>query len=66
MDVLCSYQNEYWKYPVIIYYLSNRGEPDFGRNFSVLLLKLLLELLTKYLVTPTINSVKTDILKLNV
>lgn len=66
LDILCSYPNAYWKYPVIIYYLSHCSEPDFDHNFSLFLRKLLLELLTKYLVTPTINAVKTDILKLNV
>lgn len=66
LDILCSYPNEYWKYPVIIYYLSHCSEPDFDHIFSLFLRKLLLELLTKYLVTPTINAVKTDILKLNV
>lgn len=65
LDVLKSYPNEFWKYPVVIYYLSHRTEPDFKSNFLRFLRKLLEELLTKYLFTPTINAVKTDILKLD-
>jgi len=66
LDTLSSYPNEFWKYPVIIFYLAHRSEKGFEQNFELFLKKLLLELLTKYLVTPTINAVKSDILKLNV
>lgn len=66
LDTLNSYPNEFWKYPVVIYYLCHRKNPDFERNFEIFLNKLLSELLTKYLMTPTINAVKSDILKLNV
>ena len=66
LDTLNSYPNEFWKYPVVIYYLVHRNEDDFAKNFDLFLKKLLLELLTKYLITPTINAVKSDILKLNV
>lgn len=66
LDTLTSYPNEFWKYPVVIFYLAHRNEERFEDNFDAFLKKLLLELLTKYLVTPTINAVKSDILKLNV
>ncbi len=66
LDTLSSYPNEFWKYPVVIFYLSHRSEDGFEDNFDAFLKKLLLELLTKYLITPTINAVKSDILKLNV
>lgn len=66
LDTLSSYPNEFWKYPVVIFYLAHRNEKEFEDNFDVFLKKLLLELLTKYLITPTINAVKSDILKLNV
>lgn len=65
LDVLTSYPNEFWKYPVVIYYLVHRNDETFERSFLTFLRKLLLELLTKYLVTPTINAVKADIMKLN-
>lgn len=66
LDTLSSYPNEFWKYPVVIFYLAHRNEEEFEDNFDAFLKKLLLELLTKYLITPTINAVKSDILKLNV
>ncbi len=66
LDILSSYPNEFWKYPVIIYYLVHKNESDFDVSFLSFLRKLIVELLTKYLVNPTINAVKGDILKLNV
>lgn len=66
LDILSAYPNEFWKYPVLTYYLSHREDNDFTNNFLVFLRKLTVELLTKYLITPTINAVKVDIMKLNV
>lgn len=66
LDILTSYPNEFWKYPVIIYYLTYRNDKEFEKYFSIFLNKLILELLTKYLITPTVNAVKGDILKLNI
>lgn len=66
LDILSSYPNEYWKYPVVIYYICYRNETNFETRFELFLNKLLMELLTKYLLIPTINAVRQDILKLNV
>lgn len=66
LDVLSSYPNEFWKYPVVIYYLSYRNIDNFENEFLVFLRKLFTELLAKYLEIPTINAVKANILKLNV
>ena len=65
LDTLSSYPNEFWKYPVVIYYICHRNKEDFEVKFTAFLNKLLLELFTKYLISPTVNAVKTDILKLN-
>ncbi len=65
LDILSSYPNEFWKYPVVIYYICYRNEEHFETKFGLFLNKLLTELLTKYLLLPTINAVKMDILKLN-
>lgn len=65
LDILLSYPNEFWKYPVVIYYLKHRKDVSFEVEFLKFLRKLVVELLTKYLVTPTINAVKADIMKLN-
>ena len=66
LDILTSYPNEYWKYPVINYYLSHQSEDAFVEHFQVFLHKLISCLLSRYLLAPTINAVKADILKLNV
>ena len=65
LDILTSYPNEFWKYPVVIYYVCYRNEENFETRFARFLNKLLIELMTKYLMMPTINAVKPDILKLN-
>lgn len=65
LDTLTSYPNEYWKYPVVIYYLSHRKEVDFDKEFLIFLNKLIEELMTRYILFPTINAVKADILKLD-
>lgn len=65
LDTLTSYPNEFQKYPVVIYYLRYRKEEDFEQKFGLFLNKLLAELMTKYILIPTINAVKPDILKLN-
>ena len=65
LDILTSYPNEFWKYPVVIYYVCYRNQENFETRFARFLNKLLMELMTKYLMMPTINAVKPDILKLN-
>ena len=65
LDILTSYPNEFWKYPVVIYYVCYRNEENFETRFARFLNKLLMELMTKYLMMPIINAVKPDILKLN-
>ncbi len=66
LDILKSYPNEFWKYPVINYYLTNSFKEDFVETFEVFLKKLISNLIIKYIESPTINAVKSDILKLNV
>ena len=66
LDILTSYPNEYWKYPVLTYYLSHRQEQGFDEHFLLFLHNLIYYLMTRYLIAPTINAVKADILKLDV
>ncbi|MBR6448488.1 MAG: DUF262 domain-containing protein [Fibrobacter sp.] len=66
LDILSSYPNEFWKYPVVIYYLTYRTNKNFDSTFLKFIRKLIAELLPKYLETHTINSVKSAILKLDV
>ena len=66
LDILSAYPNEFWKYPVVNYYLTYRDKDNYAEIFLKFLHKLIRELLTKYLVIPTVSAVKADILKLNV
>ena len=65
LNILTSYPNEFWKYPVIVYYLVHKDNKDFEEKFLKFLRKLYVELLKKYIESPTINAVKSNILKLN-
>ena len=65
LDTLVSYPNEFWKYPVITYYLAHRREERFDEKFLLFLNKLAGELMTRFILFPTINAVKGDIMKLN-
>ncbi|WP_107949277.1 DUF262 domain-containing protein [Lysinibacillus parviboronicapiens] len=65
LDILTSYPNEFWKYPVVIYYLKYNDSDGFEELFLKFLKKLLAVLAARYIVTPTINAVKRGILNLN-
>lgn len=65
LDTLSSYPNEFWKYPVVTFYLSHRNKENFDKEFLAFLNKLSGELMVRFLVFPTINAVKSDIMKLN-
>lgn len=66
LDILSYYTNEFWKYPVNIFYLCHKDNPEFEKRFLLFLRRFAEVLITKYLETPTINAVKADIVKLNV
>ena len=65
LDTLVSYPNEFWKYPVVTYYLTHRNRADFDQQFLLFLNKLSGELMARFMLFPTINAVKVDIMKLN-
>lgn len=65
LDALTSYPNEFWKYPVVIYYLHYHHKDTFEDDFLIFVKRLLAVLSAKYIITPTINAVKTGILNLN-
>lgn len=66
LDCLSSYTNEFWKYPVLIFYKTHKENPQFEEIFEKFLGKLCALLITRYLEAPSISAVKGDILKLNV
>ena len=66
LDCLSSYTNEFWKYPVSIFYMQYKHRDDFEMLFLKFLRKLYVMLLTRFLERPTVSAIKGDILKLNV
>ena len=65
LDCLSSYPNEFWKYPVSIFFMQYKNTVDFEALFLKFVRKLFVMLLTRYLEAPTISAVKGDIMKLN-
>lgn len=65
LDILSSYNNEYWKYPSLIFYNTHKNNSNFEALFLKFLRKLCILLVVRYLETPTINAIKSDIFKMN-
>lgn len=65
LDTLTAYNNEFWKYPTLIYYNQHKSNPDFESLFLKFLHKLCVMVVTRYLESPTINAIKDGILKLD-
>lgn len=66
LDCLSSYPNEFWKYPVIAYYLQNRKKSGFEKAFLKFLRYLFMELFANYALHPSIVYVKSSVMNLNV
>jgi uncharacterized protein with ParB-like and HNH nuclease domain len=61
LHCLSYYPNEYWKYPVNIFFLKNKESKDFSKNLCNLLKKEIAFLFGKFIITPTINAIRDDI-----
>ncbi|MDA3044039.1 DUF262 domain-containing HNH endonuclease family protein [Campylobacter sp. JMF_07 ED4] len=58
--------NEWWKYPSIIYYLTHKNSPNFENLYLKFLRKLFVSIFQRYSIEHAINSIKAPVLKLNV
>lgn len=65
-EMLKLLDNEWWKYPTIIYYLSHKDKENFENLFLNFLRKLFVNIFQRYSIEHTINSLKSPVLKLNV
>ncbi|VEU75130.1 Uncharacterized conserved protein [Mycoplasmopsis maculosa] len=65
IDIIKSYPNEFWKYPVINYYLSHYQKDNFIYYFDFFLKKMITSLIIKYIEIPSINGIKNGILQVN-
>lgn len=66
LDILYEYPNEFWKYPVITYYLKYNKKKDFEVRFTKFLHMLIVILTIRYIENPSVNGIKPDIVKLDV
>ena len=57
------YPNEYWKYIVSVFYMSNKESDSFENNFYIFIRKLLSFLFLKFSEKPTVNYIKDPIFK---
>lgn len=55
-----SYPNEYWKYPISVFYQKNKSisNEEFKSAFTVYLRKLISFMFVKFIESPTVNAVK--------
>ena len=65
LDILKSYPNEFWKYPVIMFYVTHRKSDGFSAAFLAFLRRLTALLALRYIKSPTVNAIKGDVLKLD-
>ncbi len=63
--ILTDYPNEFWRYPVITFFLAHRDNPNFDNLFLQFLRRLTFELVTHYILYPYVSYVKWYILKLD-
>ncbi len=67
LHCLAYYPNEYWKYPVSVFFLKNlknKESKTFDENFCFLLKRLISLLFYKFIFTPSINAIRDDIYNL--
>ncbi|MCD8288157.1 MAG: DUF262 domain-containing HNH endonuclease family protein [Porphyromonadaceae bacterium] len=60
IQCLFAYPNEYWKYPVSVFFHRNKGmaESEFKKDFVPYLKRLLSYMFVKFIENPTVNAVK--------
>jgi len=55
------YPNDYWRYPISVFFLKNRKSDDFDKRFCDLLKKEIAYLFAQFIITPTINAIRDGI-----
>ncbi|MDR1915432.1 MAG: DUF262 domain-containing HNH endonuclease family protein [Synergistaceae bacterium] len=64
LNCLSYYPNDYWRYPVSVYYFVNKNSDTFAEDLEKFLRRTLASMLVKFIATPTVNSVKPEVYKL--
>jgi len=66
LHCLSCYPNDYWKYPVSVFFLKYKDDENFNDKFCILLKKLITMLFSKFIIKPTVNAIRDDIYKYNI
>lgn len=61
LHCLSWYPNDYWKYPVSVFFLKNRLNQDFDKKFCELLRYEIAYLFAQFIITPTINAIRDGV-----
>lgn len=61
LHCLQCYTNEFWKYPVSVFFLNNKNSETFDIDFCKVLKKLVAFLFAKYIEIPSVNAIKDNI-----
>jgi uncharacterized protein with ParB-like and HNH nuclease domain len=61
LHCLSWYPNEYWKYPVCVFFLKNKDRSTFDQDLCKLLKGLIANLFAKFIDAPTVNAIKDDV-----
>lgn len=63
LHVLSFYTNDFWQYPVSVFFMSqkNKNKDMFNKEFELLLKKLVAYLFSKFIEKSTVGNIKSDI-----
>ena len=61
LHCLSCYPNEFWKYPISVFFLKNKRSETFDCDFVLILKQLVSFLFAKFIEAPTVNAIKDDI-----
>jgi len=61
LHCLTHYPNEFWRYPISVFFLKNKDSETFETDFYKLLQKLVAFLFAKFIEEPSVNAIKDDI-----
>jgi uncharacterized protein with ParB-like and HNH nuclease domain len=65
IQCLVAYPNEYWKYPVSVFFIKNRTTSDFNTRLNKLMASLTALMLSKFIFNPSVNAIRPDVLAYN-
>lgn len=61
LHCLSCYPNEFWKYPISVFFIKNKGRETFNTDFCSMLKKITAFLFVKFIDSPTVNAIKDDV-----